>query len=324
MKNIKDKELKEIIQSGNLNFLIGSGSSAPFLSTLGNIEEDMNDSSKEENAKKKYFDILKKSKEITDYSSIDVSIKKTKENYDKFFNVLAKIILDRKLSIINKQINIFTTNFDMFMEDSIERLNLIYNDGFEGKIKPVFDVSNFNKLQSYRSLQFDNKTDVPIFNIIKLHGSMSWKIEDNNIIYGKNCECIKFENDDVDFVSKYDNLPIVNPKQTKHIQTVLNVKYGALLRKYSLELEKENSILFVIGHSLNDEHIKELTFSVLKSNPTLIVIFFSYSKYNEEKDHLKEKEHQNLYVINPDSADKLNFDAIITILKKIVCLDRTE
>lgn len=54
MKKIDNKELKEIIQSGHINLLIGSGCSTPFLDMLGNIEIEMNDPATELEAKKKY------------------------------------------------------------------------------------------------------------------------------------------------------------------------------------------------------------------------------------------------------------------------------
>ena len=38
---IKIEVLKDFIQSGNINFLIGSGLSRPFLPVLGNIEKQM-------------------------------------------------------------------------------------------------------------------------------------------------------------------------------------------------------------------------------------------------------------------------------------------
>ena len=38
---IKIEVLKDFIQSGNINFLIGSGLSRPFLPILGNIEKQM-------------------------------------------------------------------------------------------------------------------------------------------------------------------------------------------------------------------------------------------------------------------------------------------
>ena len=41
-QELDQKEIKEIIQSGHLNFLIGSGCSRNYLSVLGDIEEKMN------------------------------------------------------------------------------------------------------------------------------------------------------------------------------------------------------------------------------------------------------------------------------------------
>ena len=311
-KKLKDNELKEIIQSGNLNFLIGSGCSSTFLDTLNNLEKEMDD--KDDNirvqAKRKYFKILVKSKAITDNSLEDgdelKKLNSARNNYETFLTLLAKILVDRKLNIINKQVNIFTTNFDLFLEDTCEKLNLFYNDGFDGRIRPVFDVANFNKLLSFKSLQFDNKTDIPLFNIIKIHGSISWQYDDSNqstIVYAKNWQYLDEVSNAPDFETKYDEkVPLINPNLSKHTKTVLDVKYGALLRKLSLELEKENSVLFVIGFSFNDIHIKELVYSVAKSNPTLIIIYFSYDKYDESEDILEEKTYQNLYIIDYDDS----------------------
>jgi len=50
---------------------------------------------------------------------------------------------------------------------------------------------------------------------------------------------------------------VVNPEESKHLESVLNVYYSELLRLYSSELEKENALLFVVGFSMDDKHIKE-------------------------------------------------------------------
>ncbi len=34
--------------------------------------------------------------------------------------------------------------------------------GLAGQIKPIFSVANFNKIQKYKSLQFDNTSDIPL------------------------------------------------------------------------------------------------------------------------------------------------------------------
>ncbi|MCK9212506.1 MAG: SIR2 family protein [Ignavibacteriaceae bacterium] len=307
MKKIDNKELKEIIQSGHINLLVGSGCSLDYLTTLNDIENRMNEEATKEQAQKDYYKLIKKSKAVLDESlesSVDEKEKltKTRQNYDSFLGFWANTISSRSLHIVNKQVNIFTTNFDMFMEDSCERLGIPYNDGFAGQINPTFSVANFNKIQRYKSLQFDNISDIPLFNIIKLHGSVSWQTKDEKIVYSNGTHIA----DDLDdkagevFEQGYKKIAVINPNAEKHFETVLDTNYASMLRKFTLELEKENSILILVGFSLADKHIKNLLDGVMKSNPTLVVVYFSYSQYDETKDKFEEKKHPNLYIISPE------------------------
>jgi len=322
MKKIDNKELKEIIQSGHINLLIGSGCSLDYLTTLLDIENRMNEESTKAQAQKDYYKLIKKSKAVLDESlesNTDEKAKltKTKQNYDSFLGFWANTISNRSLHIVNKQVNIFTTNFDMFMEDSCERLGIPYNDGFAGQINPNFSVANFNKIQRYKSLQFDNTSDIPLFNIIKLHGSVSWQAKNETIVYSNGIHIA----DDLDdktgdnFDEGYKKIAVINPNAEKHFETVLDTNYASMLRKFTLELEKENSVLILIGFSLADKHIKNLLYGVMKSNPTLVVVYFSYSQYDETKDKHEEKKNPNLYVISPE-AD-FSFEKTTEYLAKV-------
>ena len=51
------------------------------------------------------------------------------------------------------------------------------------------------------------------------------------------------------------NFLIVNPTKEKFSDTLLNKNYYELLRIFSNELEKENTLLVVNGFSFNDEHM---------------------------------------------------------------------
>jgi hypothetical protein len=302
MKEIDKILFKEIIQSGHINLLIGSGCSASFLSTLKNIEEKMNSNDTKEKiiGMKDYYKIIVKSKDI--FSNVNTEeLKYTQSAYDDFLYFWTEVLSKRSLHIVNKQINIFTTNFDMFVEDSCERQHIVYNDGFSGQINPIFGVSNFNKVLKFKSLQFDNTSDVPMFNIIKLHGSISWKVDkqNNKIVYssGEHIDNMCDSRSDAVFKECYKRIAVINPNAEKHFETVLDTNYAAMLRKFTLELEKENSLLFIFGFSLEDKHIKELLYGVMRSNPTLIVIYFSYSSYDEMTDNLYEKSNHNLFII---------------------------
>ena len=80
-----------------------------------------------------------------------------------------------------------------------------------------------------------------------------------------------------DFFNAYQQFQIVNPTKRKFSQTVLDVHFYELMRMFSNNLEKENTILFVMGFSFADEHIRSIVQRALKTNPTLMVIIFSYS-----------------------------------------------
>lgn len=186
---------KNILQSANINFLIGSGLSHPYLSTLGNIEKNLTEVEQridiEETEKNiqailycKYFnDVMFPNKYLlcNETCESEDNKKKTLENYKAFLKIINSIIQKRGTTIINKQCNLFTTNIDLFIEKSIEELGLEFNDGFTGRISPVFNLSNYNKIISKRSHHFDNESKLPIFNILKVHGSLNWKYMNQEI-----------------------------------------------------------------------------------------------------------------------------------------------
>jgi hypothetical protein len=73
---------------------------------------------------------------------------------------------------------LFTTNVDIFLEKSLEAIKLEYSDGFNGRFVPTFNLSNFRRSVSKKSLQYDNVSEIPVFNLLKLHGSLTWEIHD--------------------------------------------------------------------------------------------------------------------------------------------------
>lgn len=314
-------DLKETIQDCNINFLVGSGLSRPYLKTLGNIEIlltelDRLDLSSEPNKLKtlkaslykKYYDGVIEKNLLVMHNDSDAD--KVLENYKEFLRCINIILLKRKTTLLNKQANVFTTNIDIFFEKALEDASLEFNDGFKGRFNPTFSLSNFKKSYFKKSLHYDNTSEIPVFNLLKVHGSLNWRATENEITLSKlsivnriqqkvniteglvdiddSIKSIKEVIDDVEeiddysqidyFLKLYEKLPIVNPTKEKFKHTLLNQTYYELLRIYSNELEKENTILFVLGFSFADEHIKEITFRALNSNPTMICYIVAYDE----------------------------------------------
>ena len=86
---------------------------------------------------------------------------------------------------IDKQVNIFTTNYDMCLEYACEKNHVDYIDGFLGKLEPEFDTQLFGQRIYNTSMLSNKETEKTLINIIKLHGSLSWKtkVKDDKIYY---------------------------------------------------------------------------------------------------------------------------------------------
>lgn len=322
--------LRNFIQSSNINFLYGSGISRPYLSTLGNIEKWLTKLA-EDDSKDSYKEVIKASlyKAYCDgvilknqyYPSLDNKFLETKSAYADFFSISNELMNKRNAQLLNKQINLFTTNIDLLAEETLAKSGIELNDGFRGTIRPVYNESNFQISLSKSSLQFHKQAEVPMFNLIKVHGAVNWKEQDGAInsdtmlmyyvqkalddihkdyfveLYKadgteKTYDEVKTEADDIaliltdnaydKFFDAYNQIVMINPTKDKFRTSVLDYHFYELMRIYSNALERENSLLFVMGFSFADEHIAQITKRAADTNPTLQVVIFAYSDKDED------------------------------------------
>ena len=357
---IEEYRLIDRIQDSNINFLFGSGMSAGYLEILGNIENLLTELDKKvfDDQKQKdlirasilnkYFEgVIQKNIDILDESTRNPDLNSTLNSYKNFFKTINQLILLRRNKLLSKQVNIYTTNIDIFLEKSLEFTRLEFNDGFGKGFKPKYDLSNFKKSIFQKSLHFDNSSEIPVFNILKIHGSLTWEYEKENIYFDstlKQTKMVKItsksdlievasedsksnKKDDLEsliakipastidetkfasFLEEYDKLSIVNPTKGKFQQTVLDQKYYDLLRIYANELERENTLLFVMGFSFADEHIRDLTIRVANSNPTLMIYIFARSSNSKNKlekilDIENNVKNKNIVIVSPTQSEQ--------------------
>lgn len=354
---------KNLIQDCNLSFLFGSGVSVPFMKTLGGIENWLTALDEDKKISetlrayikaslyKAYFEVAMRGNiEIEKYSPeldwcTSPELIKTYSTYQTFFQTINQILYERRSNTVNKQVNIFTSNIDIFCEKAIEDLGIHFNDGFNGIFRKQFQLSNFRRSFFQKSLHYDNMAEIPVFNLVKIHGSVTWrlnteiiefaglsllqdivtKIDDFNALdilslsealdkeskSTLTMEEIVVEAKKVsptpspkDFIQVYEQLQVVNPTKDKFRDTTFNKTYYEMLRMYANELEKENSVLFIMGFSMADEHIRDITFRAIRSNPTLKVFICSYSP--EAKDILANLKQDRIDLLNFHNVELLS------------------
>lgn len=346
------EQIRKIIESCHLNFLIGSGASRPFLGTLGTIEQMLTDLSEKVNSDKKtivdasikrhYFDVAIDGNLDID-SGTGADLESTRKNYKTFIDSLNTILNKRAGNLLSTQVNLFTTNMDLFLEYALEDSRLAFNDGFSGRLKPKFGTENFHNTIKKTSTHYEYQSEVPLFNIFKLHGSVNWKLNGNEIDYDHGLKILNevrankgsdsdflelYKNIGGDWVPKtidellteagskidlhekfleaYNKLLMINPTKEKFETTTRDLTFYELLRMFSNHLEKENSVLFVFGFSFADEHIREITRRVAVSNPTLMIIVFAFDKVSRDSIQGLLGERSNIKLIC-DESEAINY-----------------
>lgn len=346
------ENIPKLIAEKNLNFLIGSGASFPFFPTLGNIEDLLTTSTVSESAKHLiyalYFNsIIRKNINLL-YPVDENEGEEVLKHYKDFVDMLLQKMQLRNSRISPNRVNIFTTNYDLFFELAIDRKlqesqHLFFNDGSSGYFTRILSSDNYHKTVSMNGV-FDNyQNEIPMINLIKCHGSVSWVKHSDNIIkvshdfnnlekcaekfdelkinieeqvilegFLKSWDLQSLEKVAVDrsemlkvFYDEYKNLLIINPEKTKFHHTVLNEYYYSMLRLLSYELERDQTILLVFGFSFADEHISRLILRSL-NNPFLQVYIFCFSDGAEQviKKNLGIGEKtSNIHFISPGEAD---------------------
>ena len=176
--------LRNLFSGCRVNFLLGAGFSANLLGTLNNnevvFEALQRHQAKSDDERKKeiilsaflYWSFFRRCIEpipskISTYAS-------SFEPYKIFGNIVYRIFAERGNPALDRQFNIFTTNYDPIIELIFDHSPCVCNDGFEGRIEPRFSTDNYSKTY-YRQAIFSNrKAEIPSANLLKMHGSVTW------------------------------------------------------------------------------------------------------------------------------------------------------
>lgn len=269
---------------------MGSGVSYPSIKFMSDYKDN----------NELFDDVKKVSRELIE-NKYDETIKKTLKNYVDFISVMIDSIEQSNSRQSPKAVNLFTTNYDLFVEKSVDSLlnnkRFVFNDGANGYFVRTLDSSNYNKTTSYKGLNDNFLDEIVTINLFKPHGSVNWERNGNHII-------VKNE------VS--DNFVGVPPTGVENSETFINDHFHNMLRLFQFELDKQQSLLIVIGFSFQDSHIAAMVKRALK-NPELLVIVFCHDEKTDkdgktEKDRIYENldvpnNQNNLMVVVPSEID---------------------
>lgn len=186
---------------------------------------------------------------------------------------------------------IFTTNYDLVVERSLEAIRIPYFDGFVGSYEPFFWQESVARCVT------PNDITNNWIRLWKIHGSLSWFWKD---LPGANSHQIvrvgKF-----DKASHADQELVIYPSKEKYDSSRKQpfIAYFDRLHAYLLDGE----LLFIVtGYSFSDQHINDIIFNCLRQNKRLFCIVLFYRDEEVEALHTITSPHMNLSAFGPTKA----------------------
>lgn len=325
------KLLESYIQSGNINFLIGSGASFPAIKTAGNIEAEIDKllvEGKEDDASRRCLAFLEEIDAVHGKMSTAEEadpIHGVVESYKVFLSTIDRILFARKNILLPRQATVFTTNYDMFLEHASSLVPaVILNDGFErsSSLSPEFMFTPERYFdRTYRSGPvYDHQIEIPTINLVKLHGSLSWRRKPESIVFDP-IAVPKLTDDqkaDMKEVERYlEKHFLILPNLRKFHTTLMERVYYDLLRLFSKAMDHENTVLITFGFSFADEHILDLTRRALR-NPTTQLIIVSFDHASAAGYQATFSKQRNVTVLAPAAGTTIDFKRLNELLISIL------
>lgn len=172
--------------------------------------------------------------------------------YHKLVNWISSI--DREFPI-----EIFTTNYDILIEQALENIGQSYFDGFVGVKNAFFDL---------RTIE-DDSAPKHWTRLWKLHGSINWR----QINTGSSKQV--YRTSEINEGAS----TLIYPSHLKYEQS-RKMPYLALSDQLSKFIRKKSSLLIISGYSFRDEHLNDTIINALKSNPTAMALGLMYDSYS--------------------------------------------
>lgn len=162
-------------------------------------------------------------------------------------------------------LEIFTTNYDLLIEQALESQNVPFFDGFIGSHTTFFDNSAIE----------DNSIPSRWIRLWKLHGSINWFLTSQNSLTRSS-----------NGINTDQLCRVIHPSHLKYTES-RKMPYLAMFDRFKNFLKTPHSLLFICGYSFHDEHINDAIITCLRNNPTSMVfglVFGDISEYSEAID----------------------------------------
>lgn len=293
MCRYKDGNILEKEKFGESDRLDDGFNLEDFLSTLFHYRPYVpdTDTDKFNNSIKKILQLIK---ENTNYSYDSKELK-----HGTLLNFLSNLS-----GKDGNKFSVITTNYDVLIEEAAATNNFVIFDGFNFTPLPKFDSNIFEwnlvkEVQNIntREVEYKDKT----FNLVKIHGSLTWEKQDDGTILRK----------DKDNITDTDKMVMVFPSSDKYAQSYQE-PYFELFTKFQDLIKRPNTLLISSGFSFADVHISKMVTQALKNNTSLKLLVTDFN-IDPNREYI-EAERKFKLIDEADSKYNQNWAELIDLM----------
>lgn len=153
-------------------------------------------------------------------------------------------------------VELFTTNYDLLLEEALEANRIPYFDGFVGSRLTFFDTHAME----------EDVLPARWARLWKLHGSINWQKDDQNTVRRGQA------------TSPIEHC-LIHPSHLKYDES-RRMPYLAMIDRLRSFLRRPNSVLVISGYSFGDDHLNEVLIQGLQGNATAVVYTLLYGPLN--------------------------------------------
>jgi len=181
-------------------------------------------------------------------------------------------------------VEIFTTNYDVLLERSLERANVHIFDGFVGSYEPFFSP---NLVAAPRLT-----VDPAWVGLWKLHGSVTWASRPG--VPGRPARVVR--------PGLSPEGMFIYPSDRKYDES-RKMPYVALMERFRDRLNVDGTLLVTVGYSWGDDHLNAAILDALDEHPSVNAFALMYSDVGKNPRLVEyATERKNLHVIGGRTA----------------------
>lgn len=163
-----------------------------------------------------------------------------------------------KRAVEKPRVKLFTTNYDLCLEEAASRLGVILIDGFSHSAEQRFNRDYFHHDLVRRPISGTRADYIDgVFHLYKLHGSIDWRRRADSVV-------IRSRSPDNSVLKPV----LIYPRSTKY-QEAFETPYLDMFAALQGALREPDTTVIVSGFGFADDHISSPIWSALESNLSL-------------------------------------------------------